>query len=297
MFRSFLQAGFECGHLPFGVGDLLQATGHVPGGRMAANYAAVAELGIHTVRDGLPWRHSAYNRVQAAQEAGLQVLWDLCHFDPPPEPVRHAVHVAASLAHVTPPHEPVWVCPMNEPAICSMFNPAFSPTELAVTGLEMLEIVRGALPDVRCLTTDPIVGAGEAEYAATDLMVSTGHVAVVGVNYYPHTAVKPLRDVLVATWKRYGLPVLLSETSWHNGHQDHQGRFFNHDKAAWLHHVSAEIGRAQMAGATVVGCCWYPATDTPAWGGEPAIWDNGLIRLESSRPDAELAQAFAGIAA
>lgn len=55
MFRSFLQAGFECGRLEWqGNFCLLTGTGHLPEVGMRAHYDIALAHGIRTVRDGLP---------------------------------------------------------------------------------------------------------------------------------------------------------------------------------------------------------------------------------------------------
>src|SRR5436309_6361256 len=92
MFRSFWMVGFECSCHRRNDGrrlDLIAATGH---DRFAAeDYARVRGLGVWTVRDGARWHRierspgrydlsSLLPRVRAAREAGLQVIWDLCHY-------------------------------------------------------------------------------------------------------------------------------------------------------------------------------------------------------------------------
>ncbi|WP_143145595.1 glycosyl hydrolase 53 family protein [Devosia enhydra] len=68
-------------------------------------------------------------------------------------------------------------------------------------------------PGVKVLTTDPVVGVDDRQFAATDRLVAAGLVDVVGVNYYPHTARTSLGKVLLNTWRRYGKPVMVAETS------------------------------------------------------------------------------------
>ncbi|RPH56927.1 beta-glucosidase, partial [bacterium] len=90
--KSFWIAGFECScHCrPDGRRlDLIAATGHDR--FAAADYARARDVGMATVRDGIRWHlverspgrydfSSLLPKVRAAREAGVQVLWDLCHY-------------------------------------------------------------------------------------------------------------------------------------------------------------------------------------------------------------------------
>ena len=63
---------------------------------MRKHYADALALGVRVARDGLPWRHDPAERV-AAVPPGMQVIWDLCHFDPPERPELHAIRCARAL--------------------------------------------------------------------------------------------------------------------------------------------------------------------------------------------------------
>lgn len=97
LFRSFLHGGFECStHRLRGEPgrpgrrlDLVAATRHDV--LAAADYQRCAAAGLRTVRDGVRWHlaerpggqfdlSSEVPRVRAAREAGVQVIWDLCHY-------------------------------------------------------------------------------------------------------------------------------------------------------------------------------------------------------------------------
>lgn len=94
-FRSFLMGGFEgsAHRRPGGEQlDLIAATGHDR--RAAADYHALAGCGIRTVRDAFRWHlietapghydwSSALPMVRAARAAGVQPIWDLCHYGLP----------------------------------------------------------------------------------------------------------------------------------------------------------------------------------------------------------------------
>ncbi|HEV7516443.1 MAG TPA: beta-glucosidase [Thermoanaerobaculia bacterium] len=91
-FNTFWMAGFECSCQRRQDGcrlDLATATGHERWA--AADYARLRSVGIRTVREGLPWHRcvtpagrldlaSVLPRVRAARDAGIQVIWDLCHY-------------------------------------------------------------------------------------------------------------------------------------------------------------------------------------------------------------------------
>jgi beta-glucosidase/6-phospho-beta-glucosidase/beta-galactosidase len=92
LFRSFLQGGFECSTHRRSDGirlDVLASTQHDRFAR--EDYAHVARHGLKTVRDGLRWHliertprrydWSAFPRMLlAARAAGIEVIWDLCHY-------------------------------------------------------------------------------------------------------------------------------------------------------------------------------------------------------------------------
>ncbi|EGH17762.1 hypothetical protein Pgy4_32921, partial [Pseudomonas savastanoi pv. glycinea str. race 4] len=95
LFDSFFIGGFECASHRRRDGvrlDLLGSTGH---DRWAPeDFAAMAEHGIRTVRDGMRWHlietspncydwSSFLPMLRAARRQGTQVIWDLCHYGYP----------------------------------------------------------------------------------------------------------------------------------------------------------------------------------------------------------------------
>jgi hypothetical protein len=252
-----LWAGFECGHLGWCGQDLLHDTRHTPETDMRAHYADAAARGVAAARDGLPWRHDPAARV-AAVPAGMRVVWDLCHFDPPPARALHAIRCASAI----PPGE-AHVLAVNEPSVWPLL--CRRPKREAVAAAKRMMTAFGLMRPARFYTCDPFHRLDEATFAATDALVATGWIGCVGVNYYPHDATVPLADVLRAVHARYGLPLLVAETSWHLGHPKAKRRFpvIGDDQGAWLAHVRAEVA---ASGAPVEGICWYPWLDQPVWG-------------------------------
>lgn len=281
-FRSELIAGFECGLVHGGSHDLLATTRHLPQDRMGQHLAIARDHGMRTVRDGLVPGHNAVERLRAAQAAGVQGIWDLSHYHRNRDPVRCARIVAQAALSVLGP-ERLWLCPVNEPALYPLIAgmPRHEAVDMAIT---MARVARDHHPDVGILTNDPITGIGERQFEPTDAIVSVVAVDVVGVNYYPHTARTALSKVLVKTWRRYGKPVMVSETSWHDGHPVHHRRHPGFHKGAWLRHVLDEVAIARGRGARVVGVCWYPVIDCPPWPHPRSRnrWSHGLIRRDLS---------------
>jgi beta-glucosidase/6-phospho-beta-glucosidase/beta-galactosidase len=168
------------------------------------------------------------------------------------------------------------------------------PWEAAVElALIMVRVARDHHPDIRILSTDPITGIGERQFQATDRLVAAGVVDFVGVNYYPHTARTSLLKVLLKTWKRYGKPILVSETSWHDGHPIHHRRHPGYSKGDWFRYMTAEIALARAQGVEVAGLCWYPVVDCPPWQRPRSRnrWSHGLIRKDAG-VDPSLADAL-----
>jgi hypothetical protein len=134
-FQSFWIGGFECSCHRRRDGrrlDLIAATGHDR--FAAADYARARDLGMRTVRDGVRWHRietspgrwdfsSLLPRVRAARDAGVQVIWDLCHYGWPdgldvfrPEFVDRFADFARAVARLiaNETDERPWYTPVNE---------------------------------------------------------------------------------------------------------------------------------------------------------------------------------------
>jgi hypothetical protein len=83
---------------------------------MGEHYAIARSHGLRQARDGLPWRHDPGPRLGLAEASGMDVTWDLDHYDRPPDPGAHAV----SVARAEDPKRPLRLCPVNKPSIYPM---------------------------------------------------------------------------------------------------------------------------------------------------------------------------------
>ena len=134
-FDSFLQAGFECSSHRRRDGvrlDLIRATGHDK--HVLRDYRLCRDLGFRTLRDGLRWHlvgrspdkydwSSWLPMLEAAEQVGVQIIWDLFHYGSPdwvdqaaPDfPERFTDFALAALeVQQSVSDRPPLVCPLNE---------------------------------------------------------------------------------------------------------------------------------------------------------------------------------------
>jgi hypothetical protein len=120
---------------------------------------------------------------------------------------------------------------------------------------------------------------------APELGGSTEWLDAVGLNFYSdnqwylegstiplgHQDYRPLSDMLVETYGRYGRPLLITETGAEGS-----------ARPAWFHYVCDEVREAIRQGVPLEGVCLYPIASFPAW-------DDGVHRqfglLGAPRPD------------
>ena len=134
-FASFFQAGFECSSHRRRDGvrlELIRATSHDR--HVESDYRQCAELGLRTLRDGLRWHlieqspgkydwSSWLPALEAAEQLGLQIIWDLFHYGSPdcidqaaPDFAQRFTDfaLAAIEMHQWVSGRPPVICPLNE---------------------------------------------------------------------------------------------------------------------------------------------------------------------------------------
>jgi len=173
-FASFFQAGFECSSHRRRDGvrlDLIRATGHDK--HVERDYRLCRELGFHTLRDGLRWHligksPGKYDwstwlpALEAAEKAGLEIIWDLFHYGSPDHVDQGADDFAErftefALAAVelrqSVTKRPPMLCPLNEinflsRAVEEEYFPCVGPDE---TGWMKRQLVRAAVASAKAI--------------------------------------------------------------------------------------------------------------------------------------------------
>ena len=167
----------------------------------------------------------------------------------------------------------------------------FVPGGTAIAGMRAMREVD---PDCRFIWAEPLINvlpktpadaeAAEAkrlsQYHAYDMLSgrsapelggSAEWLDAVGVNFYSdnqwyldggaiplgHTDYRPLADMLAETYRRYGRPILITETGAEGS-----------ARPAWLHYVCDEVHEAIRQGVAVAGVCIYPIASFPGWDDE-----------------------------
>lgn len=192
VFKSFFQAGFECStHRRRHDARRLDMTAETYHDLHAlADYRALAELDICTVRDGLRWHlieqtpgvydwSSFLPLLRAAQATGTQVIWDLCHYGWPDdldiwspafvERFAAFARAAAQLVYDVTAEVPLYV-PINEISFFAWaggdegFISPFATQrgtelklQLARAAIAAIEEIRGVDRRARIVQTEPVI--------------------------------------------------------------------------------------------------------------------------------------------
>ncbi|PRY64484.1 hypothetical protein B0H98_105145 [Vreelandella songnenensis] len=191
LFKSFFLGGFECstqrrrdGHRL----DVLAGTRHDQ--HASADYAALAQHAIHSVRDGMRWHlietakgrydwQSVLPMVRAAKAQRTEVIWDLCHYGWPDdidifkaEFVERFAAYAGAAARLLRDEgiEAPLITPLNEISFWAWAGGSvahFNPTvrhrgnelkrQLVRAAIAAMRAVRDVSPRARFIQVDPII--------------------------------------------------------------------------------------------------------------------------------------------
>jgi len=189
-FDSFFMAGFECSSHRRKDGvrlDLIKATGHDK--HVLRDYRLCRELGFRTLRDGVRWHliekspgkydwSSWLPMLEAAEQVGMQVIWDLFHYGSPdcidqgaPDfPDRFTEFALAALeVQQSVSGRPPLVCPLNEInflswAVDDGYFPQVGPKQqgwfkdqLVKTGIAAAKAIKRQWPKSTIVWAEPLI--------------------------------------------------------------------------------------------------------------------------------------------
>lgn len=191
LFSSFLMGGFEGSSHRRSDGrqlDLIAATRHDE--RALHDYRMIADAGLRTARDAVRWHlietapgrydwSSFLPMLRAARSAGMQVVWDLCHYGLPHDLDiwsprfldRFAAFCAAVARMVREESDGVpFFCPVNEISFWAwaggdharMYPNAIGrgpelKRQLARAAITAVNAVREVAPDARFIQAEPLI--------------------------------------------------------------------------------------------------------------------------------------------
>lgn len=206
-FASFFHAGFECSSHRRRDGvrlDLIRATGHDK--HVLQDYLLCKKLGFNTIRDGLRWHlvekspgqydwSSWLRALEAAEECGVQVIWDLFHYGSPDHvdqaaddfPARFTQFaVAAVELEQTVSKRPPILCPLNEInflawAVEVEYFPRVGPKEmgwfkrqLVRSAISAATAIRDRWPEATLVWAEPLVHIAPRSRRRADVRAAEG---------------------------------------------------------------------------------------------------------------------------
>lgn len=235
LFDCYFLAGFECSTHRRHDGkrlDLLAATGHDR--HAAGDYRRAHQRGSRAVRDGVRWHlieqvpgqydwSSVLPMVRAAREAGVQVIWDLCHYGWPddldpftPAFVDRFARFARAFGRMLVDETEIapLIGTINEISFLAWGAgdvASLNPFTRGRGGESKAQLVRAAWPTARIVHAEPVINVvadptsvpdhaaaareTSAQYDTWDLLAGRAapqlggdakYLDVIGVNYYPH---------------------------------------------------------------------------------------------------------------
>lgn len=204
-FDSFFQAGFECSSHRRSDGvrlDMIRATGHDR--HVLGDYRLCKALGFATIRDGLRWHlietspgkydwSSWKPALEAAEEVGLQVIWDLFHYGSPdhvdqgaedfPERFTQFALAALEVRQSVSARPPI-VCPVNEISFMSWavdvgyFPPPGRPEggrfkrRLVTAATRAARAIRNSSPAATLVWAEPLVQIAPRSHRPADVQAA-----------------------------------------------------------------------------------------------------------------------------
>jgi len=202
IFSSFFKAGFECSSHRRADGvrlDLIRATAHDI--HVADDYRRCASLGLKTIRDGLRWHlierspgvydwESWRSMVQAGQDAGVQIVWDVFHYGSPDwldqgsaEFIERYARFAAEAVrfHRSVTGEAPILCPLNEISFISWaVETGYFPfsgsrdlgwfkRHLVKAAIAGVQAMRAAEPECRFMWAEPLIHIAPRDHSRAEV--------------------------------------------------------------------------------------------------------------------------------
>lgn len=191
IFKSFFMGGYECADHINRSGNrinLLRETQHDV--RVRDDYNDLLTLGIEVVREGICWSavdvspnqfdfSEVKNRIVVAEELGIQIIWDLCHFGYPDGIYPTHPHfcdrfVALCEAFATfykgVTNQQLFVVPINEISFLSWHSGDVRGTvpfavnsgwdikyHLCKAAIQGIEVLQRIIPDCRIILVEPLI--------------------------------------------------------------------------------------------------------------------------------------------
>jgi beta-glucosidase/6-phospho-beta-glucosidase/beta-galactosidase len=364
-FKSFWMGGFECSDQLNAYGDrvdFLHLTRHLK--NIDSDYSNLSEFDIKTVREGVRWsqvEHTPYQydfstvkiMLGKAREFGIQQVWDICHFGYPddltplhPHFTKRFVGICREFVQLylsERPGESLIVTPINEVSFISWLGGDVKGTSpycnhmgwqvkyaLMRAYIAGIKAMKEIMPDIRIMTTEPLVNmvqplyysademaraknAHQNQYQATDML--TGAICpelggspelldILGFNYYYNNQwivgiggfLKWANEDLDPRWTAFSQ--LLKEAYMRYGkpvvltETSHPGK----DRPGWINYIGKECSRAITDGILLWGICLYPIIDRPDWDNigdwhQSGLWDE--VFLETGERKRELFLPYA----